>query len=228
MALRALAAMPGLTDRDAVNRALAKLEVAAGGGFDEATAVHDEGASDFVTGAAVTVRQALADGRRLHLGYWVPGRDETTERDVDPMRLLAVQGRLYLEGWCRRASDVRLFRLDRIAFLSILDIAAEVPPQARQRDLAAGLFQPSPTDEVVTLELEPRGRWVAEYYPCESIEELPGNRLRIRLRTADRRWLVRLTLRLGGAVQVIAPDELVEEVRASAQAALSAYAVSIT
>ncbi len=228
VALRALAATPGLTDRDAVDRALAKLEAAAGGVFDQATAVHDERAGDFVTGTAETVRQALADGRRMHLGYWVPGRDETTERDVDPMRLLAVQGRLYLEGWCRRASDVRLFRLDRIAFLSILDVPAEVPPQARKRDLAAGLFQPSPTDEVVTLELEPRGRWVAEYYPCESVEELPGNRLRVRLRTADRRWLVRLALRLGGAVQVIAPDELVEEVRASAQGALAAYAVATT
>ncbi len=222
VALRALASMPGLTDRDAVDRALVKLEAAAGGSFDGAAAVAIEDSRDFGTAVADTVRQALAESRRLHMGYWVPGRDETTERDVDPMRLLAVQGRLYLEGWCRLASDVRLFRLDRIASVSILDVAAEVPPQARQRDLADGLFQPSPTDEVVTLELDPRARWVAEYYPCESVEELPGNRLRARLRTADRRWVVRLVLRHGGAVQVIAPDVLVEEVRAGAQAALAA------
>ena len=31
-----------------------------------------------------------------------------------PMRLVVVAGRTYLEGWCRSADDVRLFRVDRI------------------------------------------------------------------------------------------------------------------
>ncbi len=44
------------------------------------------------------VRDALRRHRRLHLRYLVPSRDETTERDVDPMRLVAVAGRWYLEG----------------------------------------------------------------------------------------------------------------------------------
>ena len=50
----------------------------------------------------------------MHLRYYVPGRDEATERDVDPMRLLVVEGRPYLEGWCLRAEGMRLFRLDRV------------------------------------------------------------------------------------------------------------------
>ena len=58
---------------------------------------------DGTEGLAAQVRAALADGRRVHLRYYVPGRDEATERDVDPMRLLVVDGRPYLEGWCLRA-----------------------------------------------------------------------------------------------------------------------------
>ena len=64
---------------------------------------------------------AVRRRRRLHLRYLVPHRDETTERDVDPMRVLHVDGRWYLEGWCHRAEAVRLFRLDRVVQARVLD-----------------------------------------------------------------------------------------------------------
>ena len=60
-------------------------------------------------------------GRALHLHYYVPSRDERTERTVDPMRLLLVDGHWYLEAWCRRVEGVRLFRLDRVDDVAVLD-----------------------------------------------------------------------------------------------------------
>src|SRR6202007_2886021 len=79
---------------------------------------------------AAQVRDALSAGRRLHLRYYVPGRDEATERDVDPMRLLVVEGRPYLEGWWLRAEGVRLFRLARVLSLDTLDVPAAPPAEA--------------------------------------------------------------------------------------------------
>jgi proteasome accessory factor C len=223
VALRTLAAMPGSYDRSAIERAIGKLEEAAGSAAERSSAVRVEVDGDAVADVAATVRAALDDKRRLHLSYWVPGRDETTERDVDPMRLALADGRLYLEGWCRRAEAVRLFRLDRVAAIEILDVAAEVPSQARPRDLAAGIFQPSPDDELVTLELGPGGRWVAEYYPCESVHSIRHGRLQVQLRVADRRWLRRLVLRLGGTGRVVDPPDLASAVAHDAEAALAAY-----
>jgi proteasome accessory factor C len=221
VALRTLAAMPGSYDRGAIDRAIAKLEQAAGSAAERATAVRVEVDGDSVAEVAAVVRRALDEKRRLHLSYWVPGRDETTERDVDPMRLALADGRLYLEGWCRRAEAERLFRLDRVAAISILDVPASVPPQARARDLSAGIFQPSPDDELVTLAVTPAGRWVAEYYPCESVTENDDGGLTIQLRVADRRWLRRLVLRLGGTGRMVAPADLAVEVVAEAKAALA-------
>ena len=221
VALRTLAAMPGSYDRGAIDRAIAKLEQAAGSAAERAADVRVEVDGDSVAEVAAMVRRALDEKRRLHLSYWVPGRDETTERDVDPMRLALADGRLYLEGWCRRAEAERLFRLDRVAAISILDVPASVPPQARARDLSAGIFQPSPDDELVTLAVTPAGRWVAEYYPCESVTETDDGGLTIQLRVADRRWLRRLVLRLGGTGRVVAPADLAAEVVAEAKAALA-------
>jgi proteasome accessory factor C len=223
VALRSIAAVPGVTDTDAVARAIAKLEAASGDAAAGMDGVRVEATGRFLADTAATVRKALEQGRRLHLSYWVPGRDETTERDVDPMRLAVVQGKTYLEGWCRLAGDVRLFRLDRIEKVQILDLPAEPPNDAKPRDLSVGAFRPSPDDELVTLEVEPGGRWLAEYYPCENVEEIGDDRLRIQLRTADRRWLVRLALRLGPEARVVDPQDLAARVRRAAREALAAY-----
>jgi proteasome accessory factor C len=169
------------------------------------------------------VKDALARARRVHLSYYVPGRDETTERDVDPMRLLVVEGRTYLEGWCLRAESVRLFRLDRVLAITVLDDAASVPPEAEPVDVDQGLFRPSPDDVVVRLELAPLGRWVAEYYPCDEVIELGEGRLRVTLRTPDTQWVRRLALRLGEDGAVTEPAGLSAQIRADASAALAQY-----
>ena len=87
------------------------------------------------------LRAALSARRRVHLRYYVPGRDEATERDVDPMRLLVVEGRPYLEGWCLRAEGVRLFRLDRVLSLDVLDVPSAPPAEAEPVDIDQGLFR---------------------------------------------------------------------------------------
>jgi predicted DNA-binding transcriptional regulator YafY len=223
VALRMLAEVPNLEDRSALNRTIAKLEAAAGeaGAVSAQVAVQvdDRGAST----ALAQIRDALDRGQRLHLSYYVPGRDEATERDVDPMRLLVVEGRTYLEGWCLSAEAVRLFRLDRVLALTVLDQAASVPPQAEPRDVDQGLFRPSADDTEVEFELSVAGRWVAEYFPCERVEDLGDGRLRVGLRTPDTRWVRRLALRLGEDGRVISPPDLAAQVREDASAALAHY-----
>ncbi len=221
VALRTLAETPGLADREVVDRALAKVEAAAGTAAEpsQRVAVTLEGEERVLP----VVRQALDGQRRLHLSYYVPGRDETTERDVDPLRLVLVDGRSYLEGWCLLAEGSRLFRLDRVVAVTLLDEPAAEHPQAEQRDLSQGLFRASPHDQLVTLALQPSAHWVADYHPCESVEDVGDGTLVARLRTPETAWVRRLALRLGGSAQLLEPPELAAQVRSDAQAALAGY-----
>jgi proteasome accessory factor C len=221
--LRTLMTVPGLGDRDAVSRALAKLEAAAGAAGEPAGAVRIDLDRSIDPAELEACEDALRRRRRLHLGYLVPHRDETTERDVDPMRVLHVDGRWYLEGWCHRAEGVRLFRLDRVVRADVLDVDGTPPASARGRDLDAGLFAPGPDDHVVTLDLRPGARWVVDYYPVEHVVEDGEGGLRVTLRTGDLAWLRQLVLRLGGSGRVVDPPQLAEEVRRTAREALTAY-----
>ncbi|WP_018656427.1 helix-turn-helix transcriptional regulator [Actinomadura flavalba] len=224
VALRMLAGVTGPHDRDALSRVIAKLESAAGAAATVAGQVSVEvGGGGAARDHLAVLREAITARRRVHLTYYVPARDENTERDVDPMRVLVVEGSTYLEGWCRRAEAVRLFRLDRVTGLTVLDVPADIPDGAEPIDVDAGLFRPSPQDVRVTLELAPAGRWVADHYPCESVTELGEGRLRIVLRTPDTRWVRGLALRLGDQGRVVAPAALAGEIRADAAAALAHY-----
>jgi proteasome accessory factor C len=222
--LRLLAELPGQQDRSALTRTIAKLEAAAGeaGAASEQVAVQMDGRAPAEIQAQAA--EAIKERKRLHLSYYVPGRDEATERDVDPMRVVVVQGRAYLEGWCRRAEAVRLFRLDRVLKLTMLDIDREVPDEAESVDVdASSLFRPSDADVHVELEVTGAGRWVAEYYPCEQVTELDDGRLSVVLRTPDTEWVRRLALRLGEDGKVVSPVDLVEQITADATAALARY-----
>jgi proteasome accessory factor C len=212
-------------DSDAVARLIAKIEGAAGAAGAASSQVTIQIENPGARGMAATLGSALAAGKRVHLRYYVPSRDQDTERDVDPMRLLVVEGRTYLEGWCRRAEGVRLFRVDRVMSVDVLEVAAAVPESAEHVDVDAGLFRPSESDLVAELNLAPGARWVAEYYPCESVTEAgdPHGWLRVALRTPDLSWVRRLALRLGEEARVIAPASLADEVRAAAAAALAQY-----
>jgi proteasome accessory factor C len=221
VALRMLAEAGG--GGSAVPRLIAKIEGAAGASAAASSQVTIQIDRPNERGVTAAITTALTEGKRVHLRYYVPGRDEATERDVDPMRLLVVEGRTYLEGWCRRAEGVRLFRLDRVLDVAVLDVTALVPETAEPLDVDAGLFRPSDSDVRAELELAPGARWVAEYYPCESVTELPEGRLRVALRTPDTSWVRRLALRLGEDARVVVPAALADEVRGAAAAALAQY-----
>lgn len=222
VALRLLAELPEFGGSEALGRVIAKLEQAAG---DGAAAVSNQVAVevDAAPDALATVTAAVRAGRRLSLRYYVPGRDEVTPREVDPLRVVLVDGRHYLEGWCYRAEAMRMFRVDRVLEVTVLDVPADPPAEAEPMDVADGVFRPSESDELVELEVTPAGRWVSEYYPVERVEELGEGRQRITLRARDQSWLVRLALRLGDAGRVIRPESLAERVTDSARQALANY-----
>jgi proteasome accessory factor C len=225
VALRALREGGDDDVRPIVDRTLNKLEAAAGDGAALAARVDIRMPEQ--TGVLHDLRdrltRAVEERRQVRLDYYVATRDQSTERVVDPLRVVTADGNTYLDAWCHLAEGQRLFRLDRVSRAVVLDDPVEDHSDLEPRDLADGIFQPSGDDLLVTLELEPSARWVAEYYPVEETAEEPGGGLRVRLRVGDPAWLTQLMLRLGGSARVMEPADLAEGVRRVAVRALQNY-----
>ncbi|HTN99315.1 MAG TPA: WYL domain-containing protein [Microthrixaceae bacterium] len=168
--------------------AVEKLSTALGAGaedtFDVRLGAADQGMLD-------TFRQAAEEHRSVLIGYYTYGRDELSERLVDPHRVKSQGGFWYLSAWCHKAEALREFRVDRIysAVPTEETFAAPSVPEETSWNLNNRL-------NTVAIVGNREIAWVAEMYPCDEVEELPNGQLRIVLPVTATRWLERLLLRL--------------------------------
>jgi len=217
VALRALRSGANPETREIVDAVLAKLENAAASGSASQVDLSDEqvGGPD-----PAPLASAIANGRQVRLVYYVPARDEESERIVDPHRLVNQEGATYLDAWCHSAEAKRSFRLDRIREATVLDTTIAIEPD--ETTLADGIFEIGES-QVVTLRLDEAARWVPEYYPVLASRDVGDGSLEVDLAYADERWLHRLLLRLAPYAEVIQPVELSAPFVQMAREALAHY-----
>jgi proteasome accessory factor C len=230
VALRALLEVPGIVDPEAARSAIAKIESAAGtatGAREGADAATDEPAP-IESQAAAAVRAAVRDGRALTIDYYSASHDTLSSRVVDPIRVVLVGDRTYLEAWCRTAEGVRLFRFDRIVDARVLDERSAPPEPAVQARPDTSLFDADPSLPAATLLIDRSAAWMFDYYPLRVLRELPDGACEAAMTYASDGWMARFVLGFGSAVRVLEPRSLADRVRDSAVAALQAYEVRST
>jgi len=215
---RTLLAVPGTDPAGPLARGLSKLAAALGVDADEAIDVH---LGNVPAGMLDTLRTAIAAHRRVELDYYTYGRDARTRRVIEPWDVYAAEGEWYVQAWCHAAQAERLFRLDRIRAVSVLDATFDPPAALPPRRV----FSAEDAGDRIVLDLEPWARWVAGQYPMESVEELGAGRMRVSMKIAERAWLERLLLRLGPGATVIEGDPGLA--RAAAARVLERYTGSV-
>lgn len=229
VALRALLDVPGMVDPRAARSAIAKIESAAGTAGASGHAVlyelggDEPGSDEPESASAAAVRDAVRAGKALSLDYHSASHDTVSSRIVDPIRVVLVSDRSYLEAWCRTAEGVRLFRFDRIVEARVLDEPSKPPAPAVQAGPDTALFDADPSLPSATLLIDRTAEWMFDYYPLRVIAELPDGACEAAMTYASDEWMARFVLGFGSAVRVLTPRALAEKVRETAAAAVLAY-----
>ena len=100
--------------------------------------------------AGLALAAALASAsERVEIDYYTFGRDEVTTRRIDPRAVFAAAGQWYVDAYCHRAEDDRLFRVDRVR--GVRPTGEHFDPAASAGTTEGGLFHPRPSDRRVTL-----------------------------------------------------------------------------
>lgn len=165
------------------------------------------------------LRQAAADHHVAHITYRSVGKEETTERDIEPWAVFATLGRWYVMGYCRLAEDERTFRVDRIRSLKVTEERFE--PPSRIPEPMVG-YTASADDVVCVIDLFPNAYWVLEYYPVEVITET-SKKTRIRFSAPDAELPTRLLLRLGGDGRLVKGAEVARRIHQLGDKLLQTY-----
>lgn len=231
VALRMLLDARGALDADAVRRAMAKLEAAAGA--SRAVSAVDAGTREEPASSAI-LRDAAARRRAAAIRYYTPSRDAVTDRVVDPIAVQVIDGHSYLDAWCRESEGRRLFRFDRVETAQLLDEPSA--PPADQLARAVALPVHDDTLPVVRIEVDPEAVWVIEYYGARPLDDLSGAGhhsdsaqapIVAELTYASPEWLARLVRSFGGRVRVVSDDAesvaVRDRIAAAAAAARARY-----
>jgi len=220
VALRSLRSESDPPTAEVIDRALGKLEAAAAEGPQQLHATVEK--PDRTATTRRVLEDALRRGRQVRLTYYVPARDQEGERVVDPHELFGRREADYLRAWCHEAGAVRVFRLDRIHRVDVLDAPASTTPE-QVGDADDGWFTEGGETTEVVLRLGPQARWVPEYFTVDTVQEIDGGGLEVVMRVADLRWVHRLLLRLAPYADVVRPPEVREGFTALAQETLRLY-----
>jgi proteasome accessory factor C len=113
----------------------------------------------------------------------------------------------------------RVFRVDRIRDLEVLDEEFESPEAMTEPDIA---YTPSDEDIVARIRLSPPARWVLDYYPVDVLKETKTG-TEIRFSSPDAEIPARLLLRLGDQARLLQGDEVRARATAIAEALRDRY-----
>lgn len=206
-----VASMPEFEQADALRRALRKLGRALGMNSSE----------NGSTGLTVSLessgeehlpelQRALDERKRVRLEYYSASRGELSDRKVEPWGILAALGRWYLIAQDLSVDEERMFRLDRIKELELLDENASVPDDF-DPERYRGAFREVPSEPLLHLEISPgAARWFEDYYPVTESHALNDGWRAVALRFGSPRWAATLVLQLGADVRNVQPQEVLD------------------
>jgi len=155
---------------------------------------------------SLSVLKAAVEQRQVvRITYVALATNERTVRDVEGSSVFFNLGNWYLSGFCRSAQAERVFRIDRIAAIEVLDVTYEATSMEGDSIVR---YRPDDSDVHVSFTVDPTSRWVSEYYPVDVVD-LDNGTQRITMSVSDPLVAARLLIRLGDAVSDIVGDEIV-------------------
>lgn len=85
------------------------------------------------------IASAVLNRQRLKLTHWNRTKDEVTECEVSPQRLVHYRENWYLDAWCHLRNDLRSFALDAMRGVEMVaGKVKEVPAKELDEVLASG------------------------------------------------------------------------------------------
>jgi predicted DNA-binding transcriptional regulator YafY len=190
--------------------------------------VQTVGARQFHLDHFQAVGSALLRRKRLVIRYHARGKDETTEREVSPQRLVYYRDNWYLDAWCHLRDGLRAFSVDSIQHAEILDTRAKDVSERRLDEVLGsgyGIFSGSQVSWA-TLSFTPeRARWVASerWHPKQEGKLLKDGSYELKVPYADDRELIMDIMKYGGECRVVEPKALQDRVAVELRRALSLY-----
>jgi predicted DNA-binding transcriptional regulator YafY len=171
---------------------------------------------------------ALVNRKRLIIQYYNRSRDETTEREISPLRLVYYRDNWYLDAWCHLRNELRCFAVDAIRQAAMLEKPAKNVADKKLDEVLGsgyGIFSGKRTAWAKLKFTPERSRWVSaeNWHPKQKSHFDKGGNYHLEIPYSDDRELVMDILKYGGDVEVLSPQTLRKRVADELRRAYGRY-----
>lgn len=171
--------------------------------------------------------EATVKKRVLQISYR-SAHAQTSDRELEPLRLISYQGRWYVLAYCRLRKDIRLFHIARIQLATLTRTSFKRESEDNYDaylNSAFGIFKGEVLFNATILFTSTAAELVKEqrWHRDQMVEEVENGVL-MHLPVSDDRELVMKILQYGKMAKVIHPVELQERIRKEAEAISKLYA----
>jgi len=174
------------------------------------------------------VGAALLKRNRLAIKYYAKGKDEETEREISPQRLIYYRENWYLDGYCHLREGLRSFAVDGIRSAVLTNTKAqEIADKECQEHFAQsyGIFSGKATQRAKLRFTPEHARWVAgENWHGQQVGSFDKEGYFIlEFDFNQDTELVMDILKHGSGVEVLSPASLKNKVKAELEKAFKNY-----
>jgi predicted DNA-binding transcriptional regulator YafY len=171
---------------------------------------------------------SLLKRNRLQIDYYSKGKDEYTEREISPQRLIYYRENWYLDGYCHMRNGLRSFAVDGIQSAVLTNKKAQEVSEKECHEHFAqsyGIFSGKATQRAKLRFTPEHARWVAgEHWHGQQIGSFDKQGYYTLEFDFDQDpELIMDILKHGSGVEVISPVSLKNKVKAELQKALNSY-----
>jgi predicted DNA-binding transcriptional regulator YafY len=172
---------------------------------------------------------SLLKRNRLDISYYSKGKDELTEREISPQRLIYYRENWYLDGFCHLRNDLRSFAVDGIRKAVLSNAKAqEISDKECQEHFAQsyGIFSGKATQRAKLRFTPEHARWVAgERWHGQQVGSFDKEGyFNLEFDYNQDPELIMDILKHGSGVEVIGPAGLKSKVKAELSKAFKNYA----
>jgi predicted DNA-binding transcriptional regulator YafY len=171
------------------------------------------------------LRRSVARRRQVRLIY-CSFRQETTERLLDPYALALQWGNWYVVGYCHLRGDLRTFRVDRVQAVEATGGVFTLPADFSAREYLMRMAEERPTTYYqVAVRFEPDVAHIVRQRleEWQRLEEHEDGSVTLSFEASELAWPCRWVLTYQDKATVVAPRELADLVRDTAQAIAQRY-----
>ena len=167
------------------------------------------------------LREAFRVRRKVRLSYRKADQEAASSRVICPYGIVFASGMWYAVAQCESTDGIRIFRLDRVEQVDLLDARFQSPREfSLDAIVREGKAFQAAGAETLRVRYSPRvARWIAEREGKTVAED---GSLTMEHPLADREWAVRHVLQYGPDVTVVEPEAVRQEVTRRLRAMVSA------